>query len=67
MWEGVGVRPDVATSANGSLLEAYSRALREVQPSISAPPLERSRQKALADPAMVLREAGFLTPENTEH
>lgn len=61
-WEGVGVQPDVLVNADASLLEAFKQALRTAKPSISAPHLARSREKALVDPATALREAGFLTP-----
>lgn len=65
-WEAVGVRPDVRVSASGSLLEAYTRALKAGKPSVSAPHLERNRQKALADPASALREVGFLASTITQ-
>lgn len=58
-WEGVGVRPDVPVSAGKSLLDAYTRALKAGTPTVSAPHLERARQKAVADPASALRDAGF--------
>lgn len=58
-WEGVGVRPDVPVSSDRSLLEAYALALKAGKPSASAPHLERARQKAIADPAAALRNAGF--------
>lgn len=66
-WEGVGVRPDVPASSDGSLLEAYTRALKAGKPSVSAPHLERARQKAIADPASALRDAGFRSGELPEH
>lgn len=59
-WEGVGVRPDVPVSAQESLLEAYTRALNVGKPKVSAPHLERARQKALAGPSSALRDAGFI-------
>ncbi|MDQ2835317.1 MAG: S41 family peptidase [Acidobacteriota bacterium] len=58
-WEGVGVRPDELVSAERSLLDAYTRALKAGIPKVSAPHLERARKKALADPASALRDAGF--------
>jgi hypothetical protein len=58
-WEGVGVQPDVKVNADGALLEAYKRALAVVHPSVTSERLDRVRQRAIADPAKALRDAGF--------
>ena len=51
-WEGVGVVPEVQTSAQTALLEAYTRALKAANDSLDNAVMERAM--ALADPAKAL-------------
>lgn len=53
-WEGVGVQPDVPTSTDGALTEAYRRALAVAKPMVSTPKSEKERADAIADPAAAL-------------
>lgn len=53
-WDGVGVQPDVVTSVDGALTEAYRRALAEAKPLVSTPKSEKERADAIADPAATL-------------
>jgi len=53
-WEGVGVQPDVPTSTDGALTEAYRRALAAAKPLVSTPKSDKERADAIADPAAAL-------------
>lgn len=53
-WEGVGVQPDVETSLEGALTEAYRRALTVAKPTVSTPRSEKERADAIANPAAAL-------------
>ncbi|HEY1681975.1 MAG TPA: S41 family peptidase [Candidatus Tumulicola sp.] len=54
-WEGVGVAPDVPTSAGDSLLEAYRRALAAAPNTF--PQVVPEREKAAADPSAALQQS----------
>ena len=54
-WEGVGVAPDVPTSAGDALLEAYRRALAAAPNTF--PQVVEEREKAAADPAVALQQS----------
>ncbi len=60
-WDAVGVRPDVESRFADTLLEAYTRALKSAKPAVSEPRLDRSRERALSDPAQALRDAGLMS------
>jgi C-terminal processing protease CtpA/Prc len=55
-WEGVGVRPEVATPPNEALTEAYRRALAVAKPTVSTPKSEKELADARADPRAALDE-----------
>lgn len=48
-WEGVGVKPDVATTADKALAKANALALRQVLPQIKNPQERVSLEKKLAE------------------
>jgi retinol-binding protein 3 len=54
-WEGVGVIPNVKTSANGALLEAYKGALKTWTDPL--PMASQARTRALADPVAALKRS----------
>ena len=60
-WEGVGVQPDVETKFADALLEAYKRALKAAKPAVSEVRLDRTRERAISDPAQALRDAGLMS------
>lgn len=53
-WEGVGVQPDVETTPESALTEAYRRALAVAKPKVSTPRSDKEREDAMADPAGAL-------------
>lgn len=55
-WEGTGIAPDVAASANGALVRAYTLALRQVQKREKDPEILDAIKRDLADPAKALQQ-----------
>jgi C-terminal processing protease CtpA/Prc len=55
-WEGVGIRPDVATPPDQALTEAFARALAVARPTVSTPRSEKELADAKADPRAALDE-----------
>lgn len=55
-WEGVGVKPDVATPPDRALTEAFARALAVARPTVSTPRSEKELADARADPRAALDE-----------
>lgn len=53
-WEGVGVRADIAASADQALTEAYRLALAAAKPLVSTAKSEAERATAIADPRAAL-------------
>jgi Peptidase family S41/N-terminal domain of Peptidase_S41 in eukaryotic IRBP len=55
-WQGTGVAPDVATTANDALVAAYKQSLKDAKPSMESEGLTKERQSALQDPQAALAE-----------